>query len=75
MEGAVGSEKTAGPGTGSHNLPSALSFLAGGSLRMNFESDSLWKAGVSQVLQRGSWMCAGCQGNGWRLRRAPQCVL
>ena len=42
MEAAVGSEKTAGPGTGSHNSPSALSFLAAGSLWMNFESNSFW---------------------------------
>ena len=42
LEAAVGSEKTAGPGTGSHSSPSVLSFLAGGSLRMNFESNSFW---------------------------------
>ena len=42
LEGAVGSEKTAGPGKGSHSIPSALSFRAGGSLWVSFGSDSFW---------------------------------
>lgn len=33
-----------------------------------------WEVAVSQVFQRGSWMCAGCQGDGCRQRRGPSGV-